>query len=52
MEDGLTSITKVNVRFGALDEKLTQRRDYTNKRLEDTLEIREVGFLGSAGSLP
>jgi hypothetical protein len=31
----------MNVRFGALDEKFTQRLDYTNKRLEDALEIRE-----------
>ena len=42
MEDGLTSIrNEMNVRFAALDEKFTQRLDYTNKRLEDGLEIRE-----------
>jgi predicted nucleic acid-binding Zn-ribbon protein len=42
MEDGLASIrSEMNVRFAALDEKFTQRLDFTNKRLEEALEIRE-----------
>ena len=42
MEDGFNSIrSEMNVRFGALDEKLIERLDYTNKRLENALEIRE-----------
>jgi len=42
LEDGFTSIrSEMNVRFGALDEKFTQRLDSTNKRLEEALEIRE-----------
>ena len=42
MEDGFASIrNEMNVRFAALDEKFTQCLDYTNKRLEAMLEIRE-----------